>query len=199
MKTLYKKFYSPNEVNIWFDNFKSYFPSESDTDKDFLQAINLYSGHGNRIFNKHLRYNTELNPKIETENFIYSNITKMIDKLQKYQIPDNIIVYRYISKGLLEEICPSYPPKKGMIIQDKGFMSTTLLKESVNNYRHTQHSLNVLLEISIPAGTKGIYIGHLTNTLSEYEIILAPNTKLRIDDKIPFYNCYFKCTVVNKS
>lgn len=60
---------------------------------------------------------------------------KMVDKLPTYHIPDNIIVYRYISKGLLKEMCPSYPPKKGMLLTDKGFMSTTLVRESITNYR----------------------------------------------------------------
>ena len=120
---------------------------------------------------------------------------RMIDKLPTYHIPNNIIVYRYISKGLLKEMCPSYPPKTGMIIQDKGFMSTTLIKESVNSYR-SGHDQNILLVISIPTGTKGTYVGHLKNTLSEYEVILAPNTQLSINYKFPFCNCYFRCTAI---
>ena len=197
MNKQFKEFHSPSEVNVWFDKFKSYFPSDNDTDKDFLQAINLYTGHGNRIFNNYLRHKAELNLESENNNFIYSYITKMIEQLPTYQIPDNIIVYLYINKGILKEICPSYPPKKEIIMQDKGFTSTTLIRESVNDYRRTHHSLNILLEISVPAGTKGIYVGHLKDTLSEYEVILAPNTKLRIDNRIPFFNNYFQCTVVN--
>lgn len=75
-------------------------------------------------------------------------------------------------------------------------MSTTLVRTSISNYRLSNPHLNVLLEISVPAGTKGIYVGHLENTLSEYEAILAPNTKLRID-----YNSLFSkhlcCTVIS--
>lgn len=192
MKTLYKKFYSPNEVNTWFDNLKSSFPSDSDVDKIFLKALEYYTASANPIFNNHLRYNTVL----DTDGFIYPYVTKMIKKLPTYQIPDNIVVYRYISKGLLKEMCPTYPPKKGMIMEDKGFMSTTLIRESVNPYRNG-HNQNILLVISVPSGTKGTYVGHLKNTLPEYEVILAPNTKLRIDYKSPFVNKYFFCTVVN--
>lgn len=123
-------------------------------------------------------------------------MAKMFEKLPTYQIPDNIIVYRYINIGLLKEICPSYPPTKGMIIQDKGFMSTTLIRKSVNSYRAGRNQ-NILLVISVPSGTKGTYVGHLKDALSEYEVILAPNTKLRIDKKSLFCNNYFECTVVN--
>lgn len=83
-----------------------------------------------------------------------------------------------------------------MIIHENGFMSTTLIRESIYSYR-AQRGLNILLEISIPIGTKGTYVGHLKNTLDEYEVILAPGTKLHIDDKLPFFNNFFYYTVIN--
>lgn len=190
MQNQYTKFKISDEVDLWYEKYKSYFPSDNDSDKDFLEALNMYTGLGNHIFNNHLRYNIELDP------FYQKYFTKMFDKLPTYHIPDNIIVYRYISKGLLKTMCPTYPPKTGMIIHDKGFMSTTLIRKSVNSYRSGRKQ-NILLVISVPSGTKGIYVGHLKDVLSEYEVILAPNTQLHIDHKIPFCNQYFECTVVN--
>lgn len=190
MKTQYKKFHSSVEVHSWYIKYKSHFPSDNDADKEFLQAINLYTGSANLLFNNHFRYNTELDLDF------YPYAVKMIDKLPTYHIPDDIIVYRYISKRLLKVMCPSYPPKKGMLLQDKSFMSTTLIRESVNSYRAGRNQ-NILLVISVPSDTKGTYVGHLENALSEYEIILAPNTQLRIDKKSLFCNNYFECTVVN--
>lgn len=81
-----------------------------------------------------------------------------------------------------------------MIMEDTGFMSTTLIRESVNSYKNGRNQ-NILLVISVPTSTKGTYVGHLKNTLSEYEVILAPNTKLRIDAKC--FNRCFWCTIVN--
>lgn len=192
MKTHYKEFHFPDETHSWYIKYKSHFPSDNDNDKEFLQAINYYTASANPLFNNLLRYNA----KLESDDFIYPYIIKMIDKLPTYQIPDNIVVYRYISKGLLKEMCLSYPPKKGMIITDNGFMSTTLIRESVNSYRDGRNQ-HILLVIYVPSGTKGTYVGHLKDTLTEYEVILAPNTKLHIDNKFPFLNCYFECTVVN--
>ena len=191
MQNQYTKFKTSDEVDLWYEKYKSYFPSDNDGDKDFLEALNMYTGSGNHIFNNHLRCNIQLDP------FYQKNFTKMFDKLPTYHIPDNIIVYRYISKGLLKNMSPIYPPKRGMTIQDKGFMSTTLIKESMDNHRQSDVSLKILLKISVPAGTPGTYVGHLKNMLSEYEVILAPNTQLYIDHKIPFCDHYFKCTVVN--
>lgn len=191
MKNQYTKFKTSDMVDLWYEKYKSNFPSDNDSDKDFLEAINIYTGSANLHFNNYLRYNKN----IEDTNTLHL-ATKMIDKLPTYHIPDNIIVYRYISNWLLQTMCPTYPPKRGMIIQDKSFMSTTLIRKSVNSYRSGRKQ-NILLVISIPSGTKGTYVGHLRDTPPEYEVILAPNTQLRIDYKIPFCNQYFKCTVVN--
>lgn len=190
MKVQYKQFDTPTEATKWANHFKSYFPSDSDDDKEFLTAIDFYSASANPIFNNHLRYNKPL----EADDPLYPYVLKMKAKLSTYHIPENIIVYRYISKGLLQTMSLSYPLKKGTILHDKGFMSTTLIRESVTDYCRDRHQ-NILLVISVPSGTKGTYIGLLKNTLKEYEVILAPNTKLRIDNK--FFNRCFWCTVVD--
>lgn len=192
MSTKYTEFHSPKDTKLWYKKYKDFFPSVKDEDKDFLYALDMYTASANPVFNNHLRHNEPL----ETSDFYYPYITSMVTKLPTYTIPDNIIVYRYISKGLLKEMCPSYPPKKNMIMQDKGFMSTTLIRNSVNSYRDNR-SQNILLVISVPTGTKGTYVGELPNMLTEYEVILAPNTKLRIDNKTPLFNLCFRCTVVN--
>lgn len=194
MNIQYKHFYSHNEADLWVKEHNSHFPSDSDNDKIFLKALEYYTASGNPLINNHLRYHLPL----ETDDFIYPYATQMINRLPSYHIPDNIIVYRYISIGLMKEMCSSHPPKRGTILTDKGFMSTTLVRESINAYRHSNRSLKILLEISVPIGTKGTYVGHLKNMLHEYEVILAPNTQLRIDYKFPFCNRYFKCTVINQ-
>lgn len=192
MNTTYTKFRSPQDVATWYNNYELYFPSDNDEDTDFLYALNIYTASANTPINSHLRYNSP----IDSSDYLYPYFTSMITKLPTYCIPDNIIVYRYISKGQLKEMCPSYPPKKNMIMQDKGFMSTTLIKKSIDSFRK-HNSLSILLVISVPVGTKGTYVGNLKDMLTEYEVILAPNTKLHIDKKIPFINSYIWCSVVN--
>ncbi|MBQ6886256.1 MAG: hypothetical protein IJN54_01925 [Lachnospiraceae bacterium] len=192
MRTKYKNFFRETDADNWVNTYKKYFPSNEDEDKDFLSAIHYYTGSANTLINNALRYDKN----ILDNDFMQPIFQRLIEKVPTYQIPDNIVVYRYISKGLLKEMCPSYPPRKSMIICDKGFMSTTLIRTSINDYRRSNPHQNILLEISVPAGTKGIYVGHLENTLSEYEAILAPNTKLRIEYS-SLFSKYFRCTVVS--
>lgn len=191
MSNLYKEFHTTEEANAWVENYKSCFPSDNDDDKIFLQAIDYYTGSLKPIYNNYLRNNKLM----EKDNYFYPYFTRIIEKLPTYEIPDNIIVYRYIDKRLLKEICEPYPPKRGSIMQDKGFMSTSLVRESTCQIRIDRNS-HILLVISIPKGTKGTYVDLLHDSLPEYEIILAPNTKLRIDSK-SFFNTYFECTVIN--
>lgn len=193
MKKQFTMFRSPNDVNLWYEKYKSYFPSDNDADTDFLKALYYFTGNANILVNRALRYDMS----ILEGDIMQSIFQRLIDKIPTYHIPNNIIVYRYISKGLLKEMCPPYPPRTGMIIHDKGFMSTTLIRESLDTHRQSDLSLKILLEISVPAGTSGTYVGHLKNMLSEYEVILAPNTQLHIDYKFPFCNRHFYCTVVN--
>lgn len=145
MNTKYREFHSSNEVNEWLAQFISSFPSDSDIDEDFLTAIEYYTGSANPIFNNYLRCNS----KVDSSDFIYPYIMKMIEKIPTYHIPDNIVVYRYISHGLLKAMCPSYPPKRGMTMCDKGFMSTTLIRDSIYPYR-AKRNQNILLVISVP-------------------------------------------------
>lgn len=195
MKTAFTQFNNPNDVTAWANQFESCFPSDSDNDKEFISAINYFTSNANVPINNFLRYNYK--DSIEP-SLIHNIYMQMISKFPTYQIPDNVVVFRYISHQLLKEMCPSFPPKKDMLISDKGFMSTTLLRSCLFDFRKARNNkLVILLVISIPKGTSGTYVGLLQDSLPEYEIILAPNTHLRIDSKLPFSNRCLWCTVIN--
>lgn len=192
MGVKYKQFKMEKEVKQWVQEYSGYFPKLTDSDTDFLMALYFYTASENVPINRHLR---EDNTLLEVGDMAYYDLKSMLQKLPFYHIPDNVTVYRYINRGLLKQMCPNWPPHKGMIISDKGFMSTTLLRHGVDQYLEGRHS-NVLLKISIPEGSRGTYVG-LTDTLHEHEIILVPNTKIRIDSFcLPFQKEY-KCTVIS--
>lgn len=193
MKTTYSQFNNPSEVISWANQFKSCFPSDSDSDKEFISAINYYTSDANVPINRFLRCKHKDSIKA---SLIHNTYKQMVSKLPTYQIPDNVVVFRYISHQLLKEMCPSFPPKKDMIISDKGFMSTTLLRSYLFDFRKARN-LDILLVISIPKGTRGTYVGLLQDSLHEYEIILVPDTHLRIDSKFPFSSRCLWCTVIN--
>lgn len=193
MSIKYRKFETKEDADQWVEEYKAYFPKMSDSDTDFLQAIYFYTASANVPINRHLREDNTLLDEDDTT--LFPMLHSMLVKLPYYHIPDNIIVFRYINKGLLKQMCPNWPLRKGMIISDKSFLSTTLLRHGVDDYLEERNA-KVLLEIAIPAGTRGTYVG-LADTMPEYEVILVPNVKLRIDNIcFPFQKKY-KCTVIN--
>lgn len=184
----YKHFYSKTEADLWINEYKTCFPSMEHSDKELLKALDYYTASANVPINNHLRFG---NP-IKKNDFCYTILNSLLSYIPKYKIPDSITAYRFIPISVWKYLC-SGNPHKNMTIIDPGFMSTTLLFHGVDNYKENR-KCKIILEISIPIGTPGTYVG-LTNTLSEYEILLAPNTQLQIDSTcIPFQR-KFKCTV----
>lgn len=191
MNVHFHKFETEAEAETWAYENRTLFPNDSNDDKMFLEALDFYTASANVPINNYLRYNICLDE--DDPSVSYAQILKR--KLHKYHIPDNIIVYRYISKELLDIMKQSDNLQIHGILHDKGFMSTTLIRKSVDAYRKERRQ-NILLIISVTAGTPGTCVINLKNTLREYEVILAQDTRLRVDFKIPFTNRWIWCTVV---
>lgn len=114
----------------------------------------------------------------------------LIDKaLKKGKIGDNVIVYRGTSIQAL-----GFPPKakptvqeleklKGKTIVDKGFMSTTLDRKVISAFDGSTYSRQIVnIEIHVPKGTKGSYIGRVSKTPNEAEILFPKGTKMKIKE-----------------
>lgn len=92
------------------------------------------------------------------------------------RIPCNLIVYRItndnFTKLLIERNKQSFP----MPTQEKGFMSTSLLKKIVYS-SESYAGENNLLKIFVPKETFGVYV-NVIDSRPEEEIILMPNMYL---------------------
>lgn len=47
MNSHFQEFSSPTDVKSWVAKYKFHFPSDNDTDKTFLEAINFYTASAN--------------------------------------------------------------------------------------------------------------------------------------------------------
>ena len=150
-------------------------------------AFNFYSGDGYYQINKYLRYGkTE---PFDAKSKLYSDI--MISEIRKFHIPENIVTYRVLNKQGLSKMSKG-KVKKGMILEDKAFLSTGLIYKNLWN----KYNSDCLLQILIPKGNNGLYIGLITN-LYEQEVILPPNTKMEIIDIYRYKNKkVYKCILL---
>jgi hypothetical protein len=145
--------------------------------------IQYYSLHGSYIINQYLRGLTSYPYK---NDYLESLIIPMWNLVANAPAFDKeYILYRFIhDDAYLRQL------EIGDIFQDKGFTSTT--RDPF--YRSDLYKFGfILIKIKIPKNIKGI--GLCVETLShfplEQEIILAPNTLLRLDkrdDKCNYYH-----------
>lgn len=185
MKTNYKFFKSEEQANEWINEYKCLFPNDPNT--SLYKALDMYIASAYVPINTYYRYGrTDI---LDFDEI--ATINSITNELPNYHIPDKIIVYRYISSRFLQALTSKTSLKRGSIICDAGLMSTSLLRTAYNR----KEDQKICLIISVPKGTKGTYVGHIGDALPEYEIVLAPNTKLRVDHIALFGKFYF-CTVV---
>lgn len=144
----------------WFDNL----PSNHEA------AINVYTGSSYQEINGYLR---------GTVDHISDPMKKRIDyiteSLSKASLKENIIVYRGADTDALgKNFNPAnYKKMKGAIISDKGFMSTSLVKE-------TAFSGDVKFEIRAKAGSKAAFVKPISSHKSENEVLFNRGTKMKI-------------------
>jgi hypothetical protein len=63
----------------------------------------------------------------------------------------------------------------GKVVEDKGFMSTSMLKNSSFNG-------DVKMKINVPKGTNGAYVGEISHYPNEAELLLDKGQKMIITE-----------------
>lgn len=190
-KSRYKEFLTVEECREWGDYYsnwaKKYREVMSLTEKIKTQhsletaTVECYCGNSYREINKLLRSGSI------SDNNLYD---KMADILimtlcSAPRIPEDIVVYRVIDKSFIEDMIRHNKLSRPTPIQEKGFMSTSLLKNIVNTYSEVVGEPH-LLKIYVPQNTIGIYVNSITKR-DEEEILIAPNNYLWLLE-YPYYD-----------
>lgn len=158
-----------------------------------------YAGNMNILYNEFLR---GINKEVYKDNLDeYSkNIDIITKEISRFELQDNIIVYRYTHKNLFKYLSKSLKIKIGNTVIDKGFMSTTLLPNLLRKFAKDHH-YNCLLKIYLPKGTKGVYIRFDKSVLNEHEFLLPPNATFKIVKKyfsIKYLKIVYECELIGQ-
>lgn len=140
--------------------------------------LECYCGYSYKYINEFLRTG-------KINNQIYSNMTDLLifTLCSAPKIPENIVLYRVVGGDIAKEIYLKNKNKEPF--QEKGFMSTSLLENIINNYNE-ECVEPMLLKIFVPKDTIGIYVNVIAKR-SEEEVLLAPNNILRMIE-YPYYD-----------
>ncbi|WP_159732054.1 ADP-ribosyltransferase [Sphingobacterium sp. 18053] len=179
----YKHFNNFSDIKSWSRAFDTYFEEISkehynnlisaekiDTSQDALQ---FYTGYVAESINNHLRRCEIVDPE-----FVFNKEIEILSReINKNSIEENIVVLRFIRSRFLNKNL-----KKGMVLKDKAFLSTTL---NLNHRKNTEgNDLDLtkigLIFIKIPKGTKALYLETVSKK-EEFELLLPQNTELLIE------------------
>lgn len=181
-KDIFREFHSSQEADEWaIHNFGQWIKDIRASNKldrnSVAYLLYAYSGNMNIIYNRFLRGFKDFD---ENESKEYSKDIAIIAKeISKFELQDNIIVYRYTNRKWFGYLFQGLKPRVGKMFTDKGFMSTTLvpqlLKEFAKNHRY-----NCILKLYLPKGTKGAYLKFDNSILNEQEFLLPLNSTFRL-------------------
>lgn len=190
-KSKYKKFSTLEECEKWgnyysdwakrYKGIMSLFEKIKENHSLGSAPVECYCGYSYREVNEFLRFGYHSDKKL---------YDKMADILimtlcSAPKIKDDIVVYRVVNDVFIKELIRNNKLPDSIPTQEKGFMSTSLLKDIVNVYSDGGSGL-YLLKIYVPKGTVGIYVNTVTKR-DEEEILLAPNNYLRLIE-YPYYD-----------
>lgn len=186
----YMEFHSLAEAQQWgLLHFADWFPqyqgralphfAPEDVD---VKELFMYLGYGHRAINNELRnyyYLQYMDTAPKASALRRISAQRICDLISQRVIADNIILYRIIDT--IESVQSmivggSKKLKKGSLLIDKGFMSTSLVYETL------QSEMNGLIVLCLlcPKGYKGAYVDLLSKRPKEQEVLLPPNSAFTV-------------------
>lgn len=138
--------------------------------KKEYKAVGDYTGN---------KYYRDINKSLITghaKNKFIKNTTKSLKAAtNKFYLPFDLTVYRGTNEELMNLSLNNQPLKVGAMIQNKGYSSATLSKDTAVDY-----SKGVVYKINVPKGYHGAYIEPLSKFTTEKEYLINPNAKMRV-------------------
>jgi len=159
----FRRFKDETEADKWIADVSAEWIK--DLTPDERDAINQYTGSDYEFINDHLRGKRNY-PALNT---VIDNISS---GLRKFNLKENIIVFRAWDTDLFR-----VPTNKlvGTIFTEKGFYSTSLLREKALEFSH-----RYVAEVRVPAGARGAPVREISKLPNEFEFLMDRGTRLRI-------------------
>ncbi len=199
---IYKNFSSEEAIiwgkkyfGDWLLNMRVY---SIQTNTPLEEFFRKYTSGTGSIYNEILRGSTKRKSMLSSNDKKNLKLIRLAEKeIMKHPSPDNIVVYRYISKEILDYMKKWYKLnriKKNCILVDDGFLSTTFTPKVIKDSSYAKESKKIL-KIYVPKGTPCVYVD-LISDMHENEVIFCPRLKLKVISA-PIFSKYIECIVVN--
>jgi SPP1 gp7 family putative phage head morphogenesis protein len=157
----YWTFSSPDAVRSWVSEVSPEW-RKSLTDVE-TNAIRTYTGSSYTKINRNLRED-------QGDPYLDQMADDISRGLGKFRLKEPIKVYRGLSRNIFGMPVSQLP---GVIVADKGFMSTTFLSDR-------SFSGGIKLELRVPVKTRGAPVSTLSQFENELEFLLDKGTRYKI-------------------
>lgn len=184
----YRRFETSSDIEEMQDKYMDW---ANNLDDDLKRSVEKYTGNSYKAVNANLRGTYE-HTKPDWVDDMVDKLTKVLDNVE---VKEDIATYRGMNVHHLDETFKKFYNKNGefkfdktdeilkeakdklvgTIVEDKGFVSTTIKESSTFNR-------NVNMKINVPKGAKGGYIEDLSKFSDEKEFLLQRDSKFQIID-----------------
>lgn len=184
-KNNYREFIKREDAEVWgkkyYCKYAQQYKKIMESAKKVIKApcidatIECYCGYNYEQINEYLRFDKK------NDLYIYMEMADILAILLSMapRIPENIVVYRLVCDEFINKLIENN--RKGIPLQEKGFISTSLIKDIIKSEEcYSDH--NNLLKIYVKKGTVGIYVNEVTRRAEE-EILLYPNGYFKLLEK----------------
>lgn len=150
-------------------------------------SLHNYGGGGYGFMNQYLRTGVAESTPVSRKLFeekgqtIAQAVSEVRKALSKARVPENITTYRRARFHIERDLPESFRDMRvGSILEDKGFMSTSLSEKRFSLEGSTSVRAEYQFAIRVPKGYQGAYISQPYGFKSEQEVLLQADTRLRI-------------------
>lgn len=134
-----------------------------------FSAVKAYTGSAYMNINGHLR-----NGPPPDEGVRIAKMDKAFTAMEeKGGLSGGVVAYRGMSFSGLQKQLDGAPVVPGMVIRDKGYISTSITKDYGKERA-------VSFEINVPPGSRAIYVAHFSNYKAEKELLLNRGSAMRV-------------------
>lgn len=181
----------------WAEKYKKYMQMAKDVVKtSFCTApLECYCGYSYRQVNQFLRYG------IDYKHNTYRELSDILSLVlcTAPRISCNLVLYRMVNDNFIDMLVEKNTQETPTPVQEKGFMSTSLLKD-ITNENESYAAESNLLKIFVPQNTIGVYVNAVVRR-SEEEMLLFPNMYLGLAS-YPYKDeetgkMIFECKLIN--
>lgn len=178
-KSGYKTFTNDKEAKVWgMNHYKDWAENYKIIMKNAKRAknssllnipIECYCGNSYSQINEYLRFEES------DGHSIYSELANILIVLlaSATKIPCDLVVYRMVCDEFIQELVEKNKLEIPTPAHEKGFISTSLLKD-IAKQQESYANHNNMLKIYVRKGSIGVYVNSIT-TRGEEEMLLFPN------------------------